>query len=213
MPIPIGCWEPDSPEWLQARRNRVGGSEIGVICGWSPYPDATRQRLLHRKLGLLEEKPTSRAMDRGKRLEAPVIGWLADRHKLAVDMQASSSTYTSPQCDRWLYNPDAIGVTASDTLVLLEAKTTSDRSADHGWGKAGTDKVPLHYAAQCQWGMGVLGIDVCYLGVLNGCLNGRPNLDFATYTLRFDPGVFAYMCGEADDFLAELETLRKEYAA
>ncbi|SKF62097.1 Uncharacterised protein [Mycobacteroides abscessus subsp. abscessus] len=74
--------------------------------------------------------------------------------------------------------------------------------------------MPLHYAAQTTWGMGILGLDVCHLGVLSGAGNdGRPNLAFASYTVRFNARAFDYIAAEVDRFLDDLDALKEKRAA
>ena len=202
----LGTWVPNSPEWLQARIGRIGGSDVATICGWSPW--TTRAQLLDDKLGTPTRRAMSAAMDRGNRLEAPIIGWLLDRHGLTLDPDASVATWVDAADDRLLYNPD--GITTEG--VLLEAKTTGDRSAERGWGRAGTDQVPQYYKAQVTWGMGLLGLDRCHLGVLHGATNGRPDLAFATYTITYDSTLFTFIKYHVLGFLTELNQA-KELAA
>ena len=200
MVTTLGPFEHGSPEWHEARRTRVGGSEIGAVCGWSPYE--TRDQVLARKAGGDTREPT-RAMRRGAICEPAVLAHLCDTLGASIDAEATALTYVD---GRRLFNPD--GITTDGRL--LEAKTTSDRSEDAGWGRARTDLVPLGYAAQAQWGMGLLGLDECWLGVLAGAHNGAPNLHFATYRLTFNPQIFRHMTRRADQFLDELDALTSE---
>lgn len=203
----LGTWPDGSEQWHAAREGRVGGSEVGTICGWSPWE--SRAQLLHRKAGLLAPRPQTSAMQRGHLLEPAILAFLVDKHGLVIDTEASAATYAHTEHDRWLYNPDAIAGEA-----LLEAKSTSQRSEDDGWGRAGTDKVPTHYGAQIMWGMGILGLDVCHLGVLSGAGNdGRPNLAFASYTVRFNRRAFDYIAEQVELFLDDLDALKRKQAA
>lgn len=201
--VALGTWDPGSDEWHEARRLRVGGSEIGTIMGWSPYQGDTRQRLMYIKAGLTEPKKTSAAMMRGHYCEGAVLAFLADRHNLTYAPDLSQQTFVHPEHDWALYNPDAIATDGT----LVEAKTTIDRTVEHGWGRAGTDQIPLHYLAQVTWGMGILGADTCRVGVLHGATNGRPDLGFATYTVRFAPDIFATLLAAAEQFINDLTHL------
>lgn len=186
----IGAWTPADPEWHEARRTRIGGSDIGVIMGWSPFQ--TRDDLLAAKRGEAEMPQENRAMRRGNYLEPAVAAWLADDQGLTYD-----PGYDGTWVDGWqLYNPDRV----TTDKVLVEIKTTAVRDADHGWGRAGTDKVPLTYAAQVQWGLGILGLDRAILGVLSG----SPKFDLAVYRLIAKPDTFAYLTRQADIFRAEM---------
>ena len=71
----LGTWTPNTPEWREARRWRVGGSEIGPICGWSHYSNVTRETIMAEKLNgsHVEETP---AMLRGNLLEPGIVRWL-----------------------------------------------------------------------------------------------------------------------------------------
>jgi len=206
----IGQWEPDTDEWLEARLNRLGGSEIAVACGWSPYD--TRDELMQRKVGLLPRQEITDAMLRGKLCEDAVLAWLDQKHGLNATVQ-HPGTFVHPANNRWLYNPDGIRTNADGDLILLEAKTVSDRSVDSGWGRAGSDKIPIYYQCQVMWGMGILGLDVCHVGVLHGATNGRPDLGFATYTVAFKQELFDLLAERADVFLNDLDALRERSAA
>src|SRR5688500_5688027 len=72
----LGVFEDDYEEWHAARADRNGASEIGVICGWSPFQ--TRAELLALKRGETERRPASKAMMRGHYLEPAVAAWFAD---------------------------------------------------------------------------------------------------------------------------------------
>ena len=199
--VTLGVWPEGSPEWLAARQGRVGGSDIGVILGLSPFE--TRAELLHRKAGLLAPKPTSAAMERGRLLEPAVLTWLTDRTKTTVAPDLSAATYVDADNDRHLCNPDAVTACGA----LLEAKTTSDRTTSHGWGRAGTDQIPDHYLCQVTWTAGLIGLDRWHLGVLSGAVNGRPSLSFAAYKGRVDLDLYHDLRAAADAFLSDLDAL------
>ena len=205
----LGTWPPGSPEWRAARQGRIGGCDVAAICGWSPW--TSREQLLAQKLDGTH-KPLTAAMDRGNRLEAPIIDWLLARHDLTLDETDSTATWVDELDDRLLYNPDGIAATADGELVLLEAKTVADRCEPRGWGRAGTDLVPTHYQAQVMWGMGLLGITRAHVGVLHGATNGRPDLGFATYTITYDSTLFTFIKYHVLGFLTELNQA-KELAA
>lgn len=201
MARPLGSYVSGAPDWLAARQRRVGGSDIGAVMGHSPF--VTRDNLLWIKAGLMPPQSETEAMWRGTVLEPAVITYLLKRHQLEIDVERSATTWVADDDDRLLYNPDGI----TTTNVLLEAKTTSDRATERGWGRAGTDQIPRHYLEQVTWGMGLLGMDTCHLGVLAGGVNGRPSLAFASYTVRFAPDLFAELKSAAHQFLSDLDHL------
>lgn len=192
-----GSWPDHSPEWNAARAGRVGGSDIGAVIGVSPWQ--SRTDLLHRKAGLLEPQKHTAAMSRGHALEPVIIDHLLAKLDDTLD-DAMSGTWVE---DRFVYNPD--GVTTHG--VLLEAKTTSDRCREKGWGRAGTDHVPDTYLAQVTWGCGLLGIEEWHLCVLHGATNGRPDLGFAHYKGRLDIDLYAALRAEATRFITDLDQL------
>lgn len=204
--LSLGVFEPGSPEWQAERRWRIGGSEIAQVCGWSPY--GTADDLMAAKINPAEREATG-AQERGNALEDAVLAWAASREGLALEPAAvSKATYVHD--NGWaLFNPDAI----STTGVLVETKTTADRSTERGWGRAGTASVPLHYAAQVQWGLGVLGYSSAVLACLHGATNGRPDLGLAVYRLKADPDAFAALLRKGAAFIARLESARKDIAA
>lgn len=178
QPRLLGRWADQSPEWYAARRWRIGGSEIGQVMGWSPF--GTADDLLASKLNPTERPPT-KAQLRGTLLEPAVLAWGTAAKGYAYD-EAHAGTWRHGLFDWALYNPDAV---TTDGL-LIECKSTADRSTDTGWGRAGTSQVPLGYAAQAQWGMAVLDLPETRLLVIHGATNGRPDLAFAEYRIKAD---------------------------
>ena len=201
----LGRYVPNSTEWHELRRWRIGGSEIGAVCGLSPWQ--TPDQLMAAKLTKARQ-PVSNAMLRGTLLEPGVAAWAEAKYGLTIDHDLDG-TYVHDDHDYALYNPD--GITGDG--LLLECKTTSNRCAEQGWGRAGTDQVPLTYAAQVQWGLGVLGLDRAVLVVLAGAHEGRPNLAFARYIIRRDPDLFAALLDQAAAFITRLDSARKDHAA
>lgn len=198
-----GTWPDHSPEWHAARKGRVGGSDIGAVIGVSPFE--TRTQLLHRKAGLLEPKKQTAAMSNGHRLEAVILDYLTDKLNDPLDVERDGTWVEG----RFLYNPDGVTTTGR----LLEAKSTSDRSREKGWGRAGTDHVPDTYLAQVTWGCGLLGLTEWHLAVLHGATNGRPDLGFAHYKGRLDVDLYAALRAEATRFITDLDQLVSEQKA
>lgn len=204
----LGRFTDGSPEWHEARRWRVGGSEIGQIMGWSPF--GTRDDLLTAKLaGPDPDHVPTKAQMRGTLLEPAVLAWGAEVHGYHYD-EARRGTWLHGVFDWALFNPDAV---TADGL-LIECKSTADRSTDRGWGRAGSDAVPLAYRAQVTWGMGLMGLTAAHVLVLHGATNGRPDLAFARYRVPFDRPLFNRLLAAAMRFAEELRALRdKEVAA
>lgn len=195
----LGTWADRSPEWLAARQHTVGGSEVGVIMGFSPF--STREQLMQQKLGVAEPLPMTDAMERGIYLEDGVRRWLLDKHGWELDPVRSNGMWVDSDNEHYSYNAD--GMTMTDQL--LEIKVPRERSAEHGWGRAGakSDQVPLTYAAQAIWGLGLWGVEYCHFGTLSANPWG-----FAQYRVKFDQKKYDKLRFAADEFLSELEELR-----
>lgn len=202
----LGRFRSGTPEWDAMRVGRVGASDIGPIVGVSPYE--SRAQLLHRKAGLLALKKQSKAMERGDLLEPAILTYLQGKYDVAID-HGLAGTWVDAGDHRLSCTPD--GITACG--LLLEAKTTTDRSTETGWGRAGTDQIPDTYLCQVTWCCGLLDLPEWRVGVLSGATNGRPDLAFSAYKGRFDPDLFSHLRREADRFLADLDQLTAKEAA
>lgn len=197
-----------SPEWHAARAHSIGGSEIGTVCGWSPYE--TRDELLQRKAGVLDPKPMTDAMRRGNWDELGIVAFLCDTLPATLDHEASAATYVSDDNPRHSYNPD--GITTCG--LLLEAKSVTDRER---WGRGGPRRpgleVPDHYRAQVVWGLGILGLETCHIGVRHAGNKGRIDNGYSRYLVPFEPNLYRYMRRMADAFIADLDQLMGRAAA
>lgn len=178
----------------------MGGSEIGAVLGWSHFQ--TREDLKAEKLGLVTRRK-SKAMARGNYLEPGIAAWLADELGVTYD-ESYKGTWVDDEHDYCLYNPDAV----TTDRVLCEFKSTAVRDMEHGWGRAGSSNIPLMYAAQVQFGMGILGMTECHVAVISGA----PKFEFAKYKLKFDPITFAYLRGQARKFIEDVKRSREEVA-
>jgi len=194
----LGKLAAHSPPWYLARVGRIGGSDIATACGWSPWH--SRAELLEEKSAVQPATASTAAQERGNMLEPAALAWLSARKGVGYDAEASVTTWLHETLDWAMFTPD--GITEDGELV--EIKTTSDRSIDRGWGRAGTDQVPLYYAAQVQWGLGILEASRAWLGVIHGATNGRPDLDLAIYKIDFNPAAFAGLITRGQRFIDEL---------
>lgn len=205
----IGWWEPGSPQWHEARRTRVGGSEVAPILGLSPWDSYFS--LWHRKRGAIGDIEETEDMRWGKRLEAPVCDEFADRHPELVIERAG--TYVHPQRDWQLANPDRLGLhTESGEIVVVEAKVAR---FDDEWGEEGTDQIPLHYRAQVRWYLDTFGIERAYVPVLIG------GSEFREYEVKHDPSeaegirvaVEAFLATIHDNVLPDIDRHTATYTA
>ena len=192
-PVPTSSRE----EWLEFRRNTIGGSDVPAILGWSPY--ATREDVRAEKLKG-HTKPDSKAMQRGRLLEPAILAWVAEEYGVEYDARYAGTAWV----DGWQhFTPDAVTTDG----ILIEAKTTGARDLDHGWGRAGGFKgeVPLHYTAQIVWGLGLLGLKEAWCAVLSGA----PTFGFARYRIKFNPDHYAFLVDKARHFYDQLTEARQ----
>lgn len=155
---PIEVCEPNTAEWLEARRFGIGSSELAVAAGLSQW--STARELYHKKRGELPEREDNRATRLGRRLEPIVIAEFCDETGEEVD-KAPCPMYRHPEHGFILATPDALLRSRS----VLEAKTTSFRFRQ-AWGEAGTDDIPVEYLCQVQGQIGVVGCDVGHVACL-----------------------------------------------
>lgn len=158
----VGRYEANSPDWHEARRNKIGGSQVGTIAGlnkWeSPY---TAWAKFTGKIS--DEIPDNSAMEWGRRLEAVVIDKFRDEHP-EFFVISDAGTWVNKNRPYQIANPDAL-LEGDGSLKVLEIKTA--RYPDD-WGPSGSgpDGVPPYYLTQVQWYMSCLDLDMAYVAVL-----------------------------------------------
>lgn len=152
----IGDFEPDSPEWHNARSNSIGGSEVGTIMGLNPWESA--YALWAKKLGLIpNDFKESWAIRLGKAFEEPILQLFGQEHPELEIFRAGS--FVSKAHPFLHANPDAMAYdTATGEWVVIEVKT-----ARYNW-----DSVPAHYQAQVQHYMYVMGVRRAYIVAVAG---------------------------------------------
>ena len=192
-------------EWLLARRQGIGGSDIAAMLGLSPYK--TPLQLWMDKTGRDESEPDGEALERmhwGTVLEDIVarhysevrgvkvqrINQILHHPEVAIALANIDRAVLEPG-KRAYWSEDAGRVMgARNVLEVKTAHALARHSAD--WGEAGTDEVPQQYWMQCQWYLGITGLPFADLAVLFG------GQKFATYTIAFDRKIFDDMLAEAD---------------
>lgn len=180
--------EPGSPEWLRY----MTGSKIAAVLGLSPYESPFS---LHVRMeGAIPADPSTELQERGHYLEPAVRAWFKDQHP--TWRVSRTGMWVSHERPRDAYSPDGLIRVGRRGVRLFEAK-----SALHAeqWGAPGSPDIPIYYACQLQWGMGVLGIDVAHLAVITS------QLRFAEYVVPFDAEDFAFLRSQVDVFLDRLD--------
>lgn len=195
--VEIGRWEPGSPEWLHARRQGLGGSEIAAVTGVSPFESCFA--LWHRKAGNIGDVETNAAMEWGNRLEPVIAEAWAERHD---EWEISDPGTLRHLTRHWhLANPDRLVWPADDhdsttPAGILEIKLSL---FGDGWGPDGSAEVPPHVWAQCHWYMAALGVERAWVSVLIGAADHR------CYELAWDGAYAAELLDEGHRFIKSIE--------
>lgn len=164
----------DRENWLETRREGLGGSDIAAVVGLSPW--STPFSVYVDKIGAVPlDDEGSEAMRWGQVLEGAILTEWEERSGLWVVHQGSLFRNLA---EPWMLctvdglagespYPDLTGV-----IAVAEVKSTGEWS----W-----DEVPAHYQCQAQWEMAVTGLDRTIFVVLH---MGKK---LATYEVKADP--------------------------
>lgn len=158
------------PEWLEERRNSIGGSELGAILGMNDY--CSPYTVWAIKTGLLDEDEDNEAMRQGRDLEDYVAQRFAEKSGYKVRRENAiirndAFPYIHANIDRKI-----IGINAG-----LECKTANAFSLRKYKG----GEFPESYYAQCVTYMAVREFDRYYLAAL------ILGIDFKIYQLTRIP--------------------------
>lgn len=147
--------EQGSPEWIELRRNKIGASEAGMICGVDPYKTA---------LQLWEEKKghkksyTTKAMQRGHDLE-PVARELIEKSHVAnykpIVIQSEDKDFMIASLDGYDIKSDR----------MIEIKCPKEETFD---SIAQSGCIPPHWIYQMNHQMFVAELQECFLILFNG---------------------------------------------
>jgi putative phage-type endonuclease len=189
-------------QFLERRKQGLGGSDIAAIIGLSPW--RTPRDIYLDKKGLADPEPETDAMYWGTTLEDIVAREYSKRtgrkiERCNVLFRHPEHSFLIGNLDRVVYDDNGKKPVVSGRLItrrILECKTVSQYAAGD-WGEPGTDQIPEYYKAQVQWYMGLTGAEVCDVAVLIG---GR---DFRIYTVYRDDEVIAYLFAEGVKFWRE----------
>lgn len=186
--LPPGVSEAD---WLAARRQGVGASEVGAVVGVSPYEGPLRVWLRKVTGAETEDNP---AMKWGRRLEDDVLEEFVENHpELRVD--AKPGLFAAGDAPWRLVTPDALAYDPVAEPAVVEVKTGMSYGDAEQWGEPGTDEIPLQYLCQVTWACDILGYPRWHLAVL--LLDRR---DYREYTGEFSAELAAKLRQQVDAF-------------
>ncbi len=147
-------------EWLDFRKNGIGGSDVGGICGLSRFKSPLEVFL--DKTNQLPPTPDNPRMAAGRRLEPFIADWFQE--ETGIQIEIDSWMYKHPEHEFMLANVDRI---VTNENAGLEIKNTSEFSRSD-WFDGKEEKVPVEYMLQCNHYMAVTGADRWYVAVLIG---------------------------------------------
>ena len=169
--------------WLKYRKQGIGGSDAGAVCGLNPYRTAIQ--VYYDKTSDSIEDVDNEAMRQGRELEE----YVAKRF-------CEASGKKVRRANAMFYDEKNLFMLADvDRMIVgenagLECKTASPYSEE----KWRDDKIPLSYQLQCYHYMSVCNADSWYIAVL---IYGR---DFKYYRIE-----------RADEVIENLIRIEKEF--
>ncbi len=188
--------------WLEARKDGIGGSEVAALVGISEYD--TSWSIFNKKTKTTPDvELTGAPIEWGHRLEDVVAQKVAD--EIGMVSRFGGGLWANPEKPFLRVTPDRFATKPRSwkAEALIECKTAGDgtewTSGTIRPGGRGTGSAPLHYQAQCQWQMGIIGLKKAYLGCL---VMGRER-EFFIVEIDFDPEWFAELAAEAERFWVE----------
>lgn len=186
MPLKITATK-DLPheEWLRLRKQGIGGSDAGAVCGVNPYRSAFNVYYDKVSVDLTGAEDNER-MRQGRDLE----DYCARRFSEATGLKVHRTNYLyrHDTCDFMIADLDRV---IAGENAGLECKTTSAWNADK-WKSM--DTIPDHYLLQCQHYMAVMGYDYMYLAcVILGA-------DFVYYRIDRNDALIANLIKIESDF-------------
>lgn len=148
----------DHTQWLQARTQGIGGSDVSAIAGLNKWKSAV-QVFLEKTQAIVNEDVQSEAAYFGNVLEEVVAKEFSKRTDLKV--QRRNAILQHPEYPWMLANVDRLIV---GKKIGLECKTSSEYLKKE-WED---EEVPAAYLLQCQHYMAVTGYEAWWIAVLIG---------------------------------------------
>ena len=146
-------------DWLEYRKQGIGGSDASVVCGVSRYKSPVELWL--DKTGQLPPQEAGEAAYWGTQLE-PFV-WAEFTKRTGIDVQCVRQLLQSGELPFMLANLDGICEVPDYGTYVFEAKTASAYKAGE-W----EDTIPDEYQLQIQHYLAVTGYAGAYIAVLIG---------------------------------------------
>lgn len=168
-------------EWLEFRRRGIGGSDVAVLMGISPF--WTARDLYYDKLKIAPLEPDESnwvAMEMGNLLEELVSRIFAK--KTGYEVFKVKKMFYHPQYPFMLADVDYFVQLPDGSIAILEIKTTNYNARDNWW-KNGQESVPVYYECQGRQYMAVTNLDRVFFC----CLYGNSEDEVIIREIRRDP--------------------------
>lgn len=163
-------------EWLKYRKQGIGGSDAGAICGLNPYCSALQ--VYYDKTTEDIEDIDNEAMRQGREMEDYVAKRFTE--ETGKKVRRANAMFYNEENKFMLADVERMVVGEN---AGLECKTASPFMAEYWSG----DKIPLSYQMQCYHYMSVCNADAWYVAVL---IYGK---EFKVYKLERDEEIIANM--------------------
>lgn len=179
-------------EWLEARKDGIGASEVATIVGLNPWE--TPYQLWRRKLGIDPPKAMNAAMNTGHILEDGVAQyWVQATGRQIIAASKEDFMFIDKDRPYLRVSPDRTfwieGATRNDdNKGILECKTTRM--------KVDPDNLPRYWFCQVQMNLGVAGYNQGSLA----WLSAGQGFDFGYQDLKLVPDFFEWLIDCASRF-------------
>lgn len=150
----------DRKDWLMLRKNGIGGSDAGAVCGLNPYVSPLEVYFSKTCEGVDEGAPDNEAMREGRDLEDYVARRFMEASGLKV--RRANVMYASREHPFMIADVDRLVTGCRGGRTGLECKTASPYSAE----KWKNGKIPANYIMQCYHYMAVLDAQSWYIAVM-----------------------------------------------
>ncbi|MDE7053113.1 MAG: YqaJ viral recombinase family protein [Lachnospiraceae bacterium] len=150
----------DRKDWLMLRKNGIGGSDAGAVCGLNPYVSPLEVYFSKTCEGVDEGAPDNEAMREGRDLEDYVARRFMEASGLKI--RRANVMYASREHPFMIADVDRLVTGRENGITGLECKTASPYSAE----KWKDGKIPAHYIMQCYHYMAVLDAQSWYIAVM-----------------------------------------------
>jgi len=188
-----GEFEADSPEWHEQRARGIGGSDVAIIMGTSPF--MKEDKLFALKTGQVVNEGNgniSSAMALGNVYE-PIIQRKFAESNPDLKLWNTKGSWKADKDEFQLANIDGLYAAAGSTepTGILEIKAVS---SEHGW----ETEPPIYYRQQALWYMDTFGFKEAKFAIT---INQH---DYREFTITPRPGEMEEIHAKVDAFKARV---------